>query len=112
MTPLPPTHPVIAKLQGDTDPTNAVREMMTGASVIAQSVGVRVTYNIEPADPNATLDPTAWQNGLRHFHSAVAMIGVRARSILTPTINKLRKLPHVPVNAPTTAPDSSNQGSS
>ncbi|HWB08615.1 MAG TPA: hypothetical protein VG826_05300 [Pirellulales bacterium] len=90
----PGVHPVIARLQSDTDPTNAVREMLQGASIIAQAVGVKVGYTVESVDPTATPDPQVYRAGLRHLHSALAMLGVRASSILTQTIEQTKKLPH------------------
>jgi hypothetical protein len=90
----PGLHPVIARLQGDTDPTAAVREMMQGASIVAQAVGVKVAYTVEQADPNATPDPAVYRTGLRHLHSAIAMLGVRASSLLTDAIKRTKALPH------------------
>jgi hypothetical protein len=87
-------HPVIAKLQGNLDPAAHVHEMLQGASIIAQAVGVRVSYSVEPVDPSATPDVNLYHAGLRHLQSAIAMLGVRAGNVLTDAIRRTAKLPH------------------
>jgi hypothetical protein len=104
-------HPVIAKLQGDTNPVSAVKEMLVGVSIVAQAVGVQIQYTVaEQADPNTTPDATAYQTGLRHLHSALAMLGVRAQNVLTNSINKTRKLPHVPIKSSAASTSGGTQG--
>lgn len=94
----PPTqelHPVFVKLQADTNPMTAAQELLNGAQQICKGAGIDVTFSL--AVSGEPLNHDLWVSGMKHLHIALVHLGLRTRSTLHETINKLKALPHVPI---------------